>query len=427
MKNLVKIIVLLFVVFFSFRAEATNYFVNDGSTSGDKFCSSIGAVGNLGTTKATPNTKLSYIFSNYVLTVNDTVFIDAGTYNDLKTIVGANDHDFVIYGASNCGTISTIYDGLSNPDGGWLELKKSTNSNIKICNIYIKNHIRKSTASNEGGALRCWGESITGLSLNNCVFENCDAPSSSGGGAIYYRNYWGDATLNLTDVKVFSSDNPLTGAVSVDASYRIDMTISRCSFYSNTSGTSGSAFSITGWTGSNVNISNSLFYKNEVKIGGHNGALWIDQTGGRVTLTMNSTTIAYNKSFLGNYAGLVIGNGGTITNSIIYGNDKYDVYKAGGSLTLTNTYYKFKSGTMSTPSCSTSDPLFKNTVTDDYSLSSSSTCINTGMVIGAPTNDILQATRDALPDIGCYEYGVTSSFSTPTISGITSVCVGATT
>ncbi len=67
-------------------ASGSNYFVNDGSTSGDLFCSAVGNAGNSGTTSGSPKVTLTDVWNTYgpsgtnILVAGDTVFVDAGTY-----------------------------------------------------------------------------------------------------------------------------------------------------------------------------------------------------------------------------------------------------------------------------------------------------------------------------------------------------------
>jgi hypothetical protein len=55
----------------------------------------------------------------------------------------------------------------------------------------------------------------------------------------------------------------------------------------------------------------------------------------------------------------------------------------------------------------TADPHFVNEADGDYHLVAGSPAINAGTTIGAPTDDLDGAHRDAQPDIGAYEFGAT--------------------
>jgi len=77
---------LLLIIFSSLHTLATKYYVNDGSTTGDIYCTAVGNAGNSGTSINAPKATLSAIWSTYgpsgtnVLALGDTVFVDAGTY-----------------------------------------------------------------------------------------------------------------------------------------------------------------------------------------------------------------------------------------------------------------------------------------------------------------------------------------------------------
>ena len=67
-----------------------------------------------------------------------------------------------------------------------------------ISKIKVTGYKAVSIASNEGGsAIRCWINGVTGLSVTSCVFNDCDAPVSGGGGAIHIKNYSAAATFSL--------------------------------------------------------------------------------------------------------------------------------------------------------------------------------------------------------------------------------------
>lgn len=91
------------------------YYVNDGSTSGDRWCTAVGNDANDGLTPATPKATLADMLDDYDLGADDTVRIDHGTYswtginwadaayenNDYGTGDG---NEFVIQGAGSSGT-----------------------------------------------------------------------------------------------------------------------------------------------------------------------------------------------------------------------------------------------------------------------------------------------------------------------------------
>lgn len=61
-------------------AGATTYYVNDGLTSSDIFCTAAGFDANDGLSSSTPLPSVQSVFSRYSPTLGDTVLVDSGTY-----------------------------------------------------------------------------------------------------------------------------------------------------------------------------------------------------------------------------------------------------------------------------------------------------------------------------------------------------------
>src|ERR1700752_368492 len=94
--------------------QATSYYVNDTSTTGDIYCTAIGNNASNGTSAATPKASLSNVWTTYgpagtnVLTAGDIIYVDAGTYAD-KTLTITK--DITIQGA---GIGITIFKVTTN-------------------------------------------------------------------------------------------------------------------------------------------------------------------------------------------------------------------------------------------------------------------------------------------------------------------------
>ncbi len=113
--------------------NATIYYVNDASITGDKWCTAIGNDANNGTSASTPKLTLANVLSSFILTGGDIVRIDNGTYswasinwmaqNDYGTGTGAN--VLTIQGAGSAGTYVTditcssgiLFNFANNSDG----------------------------------------------------------------------------------------------------------------------------------------------------------------------------------------------------------------------------------------------------------------------------------------------------------------------
>lgn len=115
-------------------------------------------------------------------------------------------------------------------------------------------------------------------------------------------------------------------------------------------------------------------------------------------LSVINSTIADNVG----PAGIRIEEGGTftLTNSIVWGNNGLDLECAA---TCTVTYSDMDGGWAGTGNIN-ADPLFVSPVMRDYRLTGGSPAIDAGTPMGAPVDDLDGNPRDAMPDMGAYEY-----------------------
>jgi len=95
---------------------ATDYYVNDSSTTNDNWCTAVGADANNGLTASTPKASVAAILSTYDLNAGDNVFIDTGTYTissdiTVGTADGGSGGSPVTFSASPYGV--TFDRGLS--------------------------------------------------------------------------------------------------------------------------------------------------------------------------------------------------------------------------------------------------------------------------------------------------------------------------
>jgi len=64
----------------AYQAEAVSYYVNDGTTSNDTFCTAAGSDSNDGLSSNTPMATIQAVIGRYHPTIGATVYVDAGTY-----------------------------------------------------------------------------------------------------------------------------------------------------------------------------------------------------------------------------------------------------------------------------------------------------------------------------------------------------------
>ncbi len=74
---------------------ATDYYVNDGSTAGDIYCTAGGDDANNGTSSTTPKRTIQAIIDTYDLEPGDTVYVDTGTCPGART--AGSGHELAVY------------------------------------------------------------------------------------------------------------------------------------------------------------------------------------------------------------------------------------------------------------------------------------------------------------------------------------------
>lgn len=72
------------------QVASNNYYVNDASTAGDRWCTAAGYIGNDGLSAQFPQSSIQEIISRYVLQACDTVFIDRGDYGEQVIVSGGD-------------------------------------------------------------------------------------------------------------------------------------------------------------------------------------------------------------------------------------------------------------------------------------------------------------------------------------------------
>ncbi len=147
-------------------------------------------------------------------------------------------------------------------------------------------------------------------------------------------------------------------------------------------------------------ISNTLVADNLGDVGIHvNGPLSLTN----VTLANNEGGVTFNPP-----AGVVM----STINSIIYGNN-WSVWTNQGVIQI--SYSDIEGGWPGTGNID-SVPIFVNSANGDYHLSAWSPAVDAGTPVGAPPNDIEGTPRDAIPDMGAYEF--TGTPASPVFDGV---------
>jgi hypothetical protein len=98
---------------FLLRNGPMSYYVNDGETAGDVYCTAAGAAGNSGTVSGSPLDSLQAVLDRYNLEPGDTVYMDAGTYATTASVVwdytdgGVTGNPVILRGSTNAAAPTT--------------------------------------------------------------------------------------------------------------------------------------------------------------------------------------------------------------------------------------------------------------------------------------------------------------------------------
>ena len=365
-------------ILFSFQIQATNYYVNDGSSIGDIYCTAIGNAGNTGLTKANPKLTLTSILTAYSASfvAGDTIFIDSGNYNEtqlsspingiviqgageLKTIIkntGADDY-FMLINDNNTVVSNLKLTGYNNQTiSGVQALGVAANtSGVKIINVQVDGSATSSTTGGypieigSGASVQLIGGGVT-----------CNTWDGGGGiqisGAstnVYIKNYQLLGNYQLSNNGTALKIN--NGIV----------TVYNSRFENNTIGgdLSGMAIDVTLGT---VNVYDSYFANNQSNILSNNIGGAVSIHGGTFKITRSVFSENVPESATSGIYGAGIGvTGGTVTIDSCgfagnIGARANDVYVKGGAVIAHNSTFAsaasqigIAGGTFSIATCGT--------------------------------------------------------------------------
>jgi len=303
-KNLKNLKFYFFAIMFfytSSKSFSATYYVNDGSTTGDFYCTTIGNNANNGLSPSTPKATLTNLLTSYagILTSGDIIRIDAGTFNDVNLVL--NIPGIYITGT---GPAKTIFDN-ANASADANRLFDITANNITIQEIYIKGYNRGT-----GGASAMQVSGVSGVIFNNVL---TDENRPGGGSATIVIDGGSTVTFNGGGSNCNSSGSVAGGGVNVEGNGN-NVTFNGYSFSNNSKDfQGGSGLYVAGNNTTNVTVNNSIFAdnRNTSAVGG--GAIFISGSN----LTINGTCFSNNSSFKTggpNYGGAIsVGKGATLT------------------------------------------------------------------------------------------------------------------
>ena len=124
---------------FAVKNDPLTYYVNDGNTNGDVYCTAIGRASNDGATPDTPIDSLTRLLGRYKIEPGDTIYVDTGVYAHSGSVnvsvnMPGNTNWLVIKGSTNEAAGGTIF---TNTAGGTiLQLANSSRLDVRDVNLH---------------------------------------------------------------------------------------------------------------------------------------------------------------------------------------------------------------------------------------------------------------------------------------------------
>lgn len=299
----------LIIALFSFSGNATDYYVNDNSLTGDIFCSVVGSAGNDGQSASTPKATLTQVWNTYgpsgtnVITSGDVIYVDAGTYLATDNNLLLNVDGISIIGA---GMDLTFFDNnqTSSDANRWATI---TGANISISDIYVTGY---NYGTGDANAIQITG--ATNLTITN-VMVNENNPG--GGSSAIVVN----GSSSVSFIGGGSSCNPGSasvagGGVNVEGNGNIVSFTNYTLSANEKDYQGGSGLYILGNNTTIVTVTNSIFSDNTNNSGSGGGAIFI-ANGAQLNITgscFNNNQSSQVSSV--NYGGAIsVGRGSTVT------------------------------------------------------------------------------------------------------------------
>ena len=332
-----------------------NFYVNDGSTTGDVYTTAVGNDANSGADPADPMATLAALLQAYPLGSGDTIYLDTGNYTVLRnvmldaaesgvTIVGPTtgpgavlnrgntnpgSYDFQMLGAVN-DTLSylTITGGLdgifgsNTADSTGLTVTNSTIIGNVSYGIFLDvGNDRATFADNV-----VYGDQANGNKQVNGIFLNTDTNTITG-----------NTVYDHAGTGIYDSDNPgMVGGIAIDNNL----------VYGNTTGINlGTEYATSTFPNT---VSNNIVRNNtSVGIAASKDVIVSDNTifgqsatnAVGVNVTDFGGAIIENNIIYGNYFGIQTEYGDSILNNRLYNNTNAAINTAGNEPVMGNLVY----------------------------------------------------------------------------------------
>ncbi|MDB0011709.1 hypothetical protein N9E20_02750, partial [Crocinitomicaceae bacterium] len=346
MKLFFRIVFVLLFISSINNVNATNYYVNDNSTTSDVFTSVVGSNSNNGLTNSTPFLTLKYALTK--VSAGDVIYIDAGSYSgssgggvefglsitlDNLTIIGAGMGQTIFYSNKNKGTFLTV---LAN--------------NFAISELTVQQYGYGSGGSGVGQAITLGNgaTAYTGISFSNVQLDQNGG--SSGESAVYIKSktsstFTGGGASCNTVTSTYSGGFTVSGT-------NIDVLFDNYIFAFNSGdcfgGTSGGSIRVIGGNSTEkVTVRNCFFSNNQACASSFNGMdMYITSGDVKVYDCIFDNSLS-KKSAGTNIGGSIAINGAA---TVYFTRSKFTNHTATGG--MRGTAIGNKLGTVSIDSCS---------------------------------------------------------------------------
>ena len=159
---------------FALRNASLSYYVNDGSTNGDIYCSAVGRAANTGLETNSPIDSLTRLFGRYKVEHGDVVYVDTGVYprGEPLTIaiqaVAPSNH-LIIQGSTNEAAGGSVF---TNASGTVLDLQGSQKVELRDLRLHGGSGGLRLTQSSDNRFVRIQAMGTRGVAFD--VGEECD-------------------------------------------------------------------------------------------------------------------------------------------------------------------------------------------------------------------------------------------------------------
>ncbi len=313
-----------------------NYYVNDGSTTGDIYTTAMGNNANSGKTPDAPMASLEALLSAYTFVPGDVIHVDTGNYSLLRNLVlGPQDSGVTIEGPN--GAVALFNRG--NTNGGAYVVQMAGATNVTLENLELTGGSYGIYASSGAGS--------TGLTVSNSVlFGNASAgvflDSGNNGASFVNDAIYGipdqPGAVQSTGIEINAANALLTGNIVYDSSsVGLDLNganayVSGNTAYGNHVGISASgAGSIVGDNTVFDNTADGITASGSVTVTGNTV---YGQTGNATGIAVSQGPGVLDNIVYGNTTGISVFNGGSVSDNRVYDNTGAGITAGNGSIPI---------------------------------------------------------------------------------------------